>query len=130
MSLLVLKLPQLSSTSAVLVCAKHAGPGSQQGENPVVTCAAPHSSCRSSSCPSEPARLHPPPAIEATGCWLSSLPPWKWQQCLCKLGSKSFTVLFHRMQMAGGYVELMRGVCQDPALQPRSQLAGRPDEPV
>lgn len=79
--------------------------------------------------PHQPLSFPPQPSKPWAACYPSH-PLWKWQQCLCKLGSKSFTVLFHHAQMAGGYAEPMRGLRQDPALQPRSQSASRPDEPV
>lgn len=67
MSLLVLELPLSTSMSAVLVCTKHTGAGSQQDEKPVA-CTAPRWSCRSllplrtspsASCPSLQSRRLP-----------------------------------------------------------------------
>ena len=128
-SLLVLELSPLSSMLVVVACAKRTGPRSQQAENPLLVQPLAVAAVLPSVPPHPPLSVLPRPSKLLAACYPPH-PPWKWQRCLCKLGSKGFTVLFHRVQTAGGYVEPMRGLRQDPALQPRSQSAGWTDETV
>lgn len=106
---LVIGLPPPSSTLAVPACAELPVPGVNPSAHAV------------------PAPLHPAPASE--GHCHPAHPLWEWQRCLCKRGSESFTVLFHRARTAGAVRSRGAASAKTQRCQPDEPVSGFTDKP-